>query len=128
MIAMVLSLFGARLIQLQGVDPQSYAAMAASEGAVKVPLLAERGDIVDRNGIPLADSVKGKMVVANPQVTAEHAPELAKALSESLDIDYFKTLAALRGRSEERHSGRSGGGRVDRDRVARRPDQVISLR
>ncbi len=101
MIAMVLSLFGARLIQLQGVDPQSYAAMAASEGAVKVPLLAERGDIVDRNGIPLADSVKGKMVVANPQVTAEHAPELAKALSESLDIDYFKTLAALRGRSED---------------------------
>ncbi len=31
-IAMVLSFFGARLVQLQGIDPKSYAAMAAAEG------------------------------------------------------------------------------------------------
>ena len=43
LIAMVLSFFGARLVQLQGVDPGSYAAMAAAEGAVRVPLVAERG-------------------------------------------------------------------------------------
>ena len=100
LIAMVLSVFGARLVQLQGVDPRSYAAMAASEGAVKVPLLAERGDILDRNGVALADSLKGKMVVADPALAAERAPEAAKLLSERLGIDYFKTLAALRGRSE----------------------------
>ena len=58
LIAIVLSFFGARLVQLQGVDPGAYAAMAAAEGAVKVPLEAERGDILDRNGIPLADSIK----------------------------------------------------------------------
>ena len=51
LIAMVLSLFGARLVQLQGVDPESYAAMAAAEGSVKVALPAERGDILDRNGV-----------------------------------------------------------------------------
>ena len=98
LIAMVLSFFGARLVQLQGVDPRSYAAMAAAEGAVKVPLEAERGDILDRNGVPLADSVKGKMVVADPDLTADRAPELATLLSERLSIDYFRTLTSLRGR------------------------------
>ena len=56
---MVLSVFGARLFQLQGVDPESYAAMAAAEGAVDGVLPAERGDILDRNGEPLAESVDG---------------------------------------------------------------------
>lgn len=100
LIAMVLSFFGARLVQLQGVDPQAYAVRAAAEGAVRVPLQAERGDILDRNGVPLADSIEGKMVVANPVLTADRAPELARQLSDRLSIDYFKTLAALRGRKE----------------------------
>ena len=102
-IAMVLSFFGARLVQLQGMDPQSYASMAAAEGAVRVPLPAERGDILDRNGIPLADSIQGKMVVADPRLTEDDAPELARLLSDRLAIDYFQTLTALRGRSEDSH-------------------------
>ena len=40
-IAMVLSVFGARLVQLQGVDPKAYAAMAAAEGMVEVELPAD---------------------------------------------------------------------------------------
>jgi cell division protein FtsI (penicillin-binding protein 3) len=99
-IAMVLSFFGARLVQLQGMDPRSYAAMAAAEGAARVTLAAERGDILDRNGIPLADSIKGKMVIADPALTADRAPELATLLSERLSIDYFKALRALEGRTE----------------------------
>jgi cell division protein FtsI (penicillin-binding protein 3) len=99
-IAMVLSFFGARLVQLQGVDPRSYAAMAAAEGAARVTLAAERGDILDRNGVPLADSIKGKMVIADPALTGDRAPELATLLSERLSIDYFKALRALEGRAE----------------------------
>jgi cell division protein FtsI (penicillin-binding protein 3) len=95
-IAMVLSLFGARLVQLQGIDPKSYAAMAAAEGLVRVTLPAERGDIVDRNGEPLADSVDGLMVVADPYMTTDEAPELAKFLATRLDVDYFRTLQLLR--------------------------------
>ncbi|HEU4811654.1 MAG TPA: penicillin-binding protein 2 [Nocardioides sp.] len=95
-IAMVLSVFGARLVQLQGIDPKSYAAMAAAEGMVQVELPAERGDILDRNGEPLADSVDGLMVVADPYMTADQAPELAKFLATRLDVDYFTTLARLR--------------------------------
>ncbi|GAA2153315.1 cell division protein FtsI [Nocardioides koreensis] len=95
-IAMVLSVFAGRLVQLQGIDPNSYAAMAAAEGMVQVALKAERGDILDRNGKPLADSVDGEMVVADPYMTSDDAPELAKFLSSRLDIDYFATLKKLR--------------------------------
>jgi cell division protein FtsI (penicillin-binding protein 3) len=98
LIAMVLSVFGARLVQLQGVDPGSYAAMAAAEGTVRVVLPAERGDILDRNGEPLADSVDGLMVVADPDQTAESAPAIARFLAERLSVDYIDTLARLRDR------------------------------
>ena len=40
-------------------------------------LPAERGDILDRNGEPLADSVDGLMVVADPTLTADRPPEIA---------------------------------------------------
>ncbi len=95
-IAVVLSFFGARLVQLQGIDPNSYAAMAAAESVEEVTLPAERGDILDRNGLPLADSIHGKMVVADPFMTVDDAPELATLLSERLDVDYFRALARLR--------------------------------
>ena len=103
LIAMVLSFFGARLVQLQGIDPKSYAAMAAAEGVVTRTLPAERGDILDRNGIPLADSIQGKMVVADPAMTADDAPAIAQILATGLDIDYFRALGALRGRQEGSH-------------------------
>ena len=95
-IAMVLSVFGARLVQLQGVDPNAYAAMAAAEGTETLDLPATRGDILDRNGKPLAGSVEGAMIVADPSVTRDKAPELAKFLAARLDVDYFATLKALR--------------------------------
>ena len=95
-IAMMLSVFAARLVQLQGLDPSSYAQMAAAEGQVNVVLPAERGDILDRNGEPLADSVDGLMVVANPTMTADQAPELARFLATRLGVDYFTTLERLR--------------------------------
>jgi cell division protein FtsI (penicillin-binding protein 3) len=95
-IAMVLSLFGARLVQLQGLDPEQYAEMAAADSTVPVVLPAQRGDILDRNGEPLADSADGLMVVADPAVTAQLAPQLAKFLSTRLAVDYFETLERLR--------------------------------
>ena len=97
LIAMVLSLFGARLVQLQAVDPDSYAEMAAKEGTVEAVLPAERGDILDRNGQPLAASIDGLMVVGDPQQTEDEAPEIARFLAQKLDVDYFAVLKRLRG-------------------------------
>ncbi|WP_235547431.1 MULTISPECIES: peptidoglycan D,D-transpeptidase FtsI family protein [unclassified Nocardioides] len=95
-IAMLLSVFGARLVQLQGLDPNSYAQMAAAEGLRTIDLPAARGDILDRNGEPLADSVDGLMIIADPRLTAPHAADLAAFLYKKLDIDYADTLAKLR--------------------------------
>jgi cell division protein FtsI (penicillin-binding protein 3) len=96
LIAMVLSLFGARLVQLQAIDPEQYAAMAAAEGTVQVVLPAERGNILDRNGQPLAASIDGLMVVADPTMTEDQAPQIARFLAQKLDVDYFTVLKRLR--------------------------------
>src|SRR3546814_9998574 len=96
---MLLSVFGVRLVQLQGLDPHAYAAMAAAEGLVTAELPAERGAIVDRNGVELATSVDGLMIVGDPQMTRKDAPEIATRLADRLGIDYFQLL-----RSEEHTS------------------------
>ncbi len=96
LIAIVLSVFAGRLIQLQGIDPDSYAQMAAAEGSERVVLPATRGEILDRNGEALAETVDGRMIIADPAVTAAVAPELATLLAKRLGIDYFQTLERLR--------------------------------
>jgi cell division protein FtsI (penicillin-binding protein 3) len=96
LIAMVVSVFAARLFQLQGIDAQIYAAKAQAEGIVTVTLPATRGSITDRNGIPLAESVDGLMIVADPSLTVKHANAIAKVLANRLDVDYFDVLQRLR--------------------------------
>ncbi|QBR94234.1 penicillin-binding protein 2 [Nocardioides euryhalodurans] len=93
---MVLSVFGARLVQLQGLDPKAYAEMAAAEGTVEAVLPAARGDILDRNGELLARSIEGVTVVADPLLTEGQAPEIAKFLANRLEVDYFDVLPRLR--------------------------------
>ncbi|MCW2854780.1 MAG: peptidoglycan synthetase FtsI [Marmoricola sp.] len=92
---MVLSLFGARLIQLQGLDPKAYAAKANAESLVTVPLPATRGEITDRNGVPLAETVAGMMIVADPLRTRPHAEAIARILADRLHLDYFDVLDGL---------------------------------
>jgi cell division protein FtsI (penicillin-binding protein 3) len=96
LIAMVTSVFGARLFQLQGIDAQAYAARAQAAGIQTMTLPATRGAIVDRNGEPLAESADGMMVVADPSMTADDAGEIAKIVAGRLDVDYFEVLERLR--------------------------------
>ena len=95
-IAIVLSVFAARLVQLQAVDPGSYAEMAAAEGSVTVTLPSARGEILDRDGQPLAETVDGLMVIADPALTSKKAPAIARFLAKRLHVDYIKTLDRLR--------------------------------
>jgi cell division protein FtsI (penicillin-binding protein 3) len=94
-IAMMLSLFGARLFQLQGVDSEAYASRAEASGLVTIDLPAKRGQILDRNGVPLAQSIAGLMIVADPSRTTPHAEAIAKILADRLHMDYFDLLAKL---------------------------------
>jgi len=100
-IAMLLSLFGARLFQLQGVDPNAYASRAEQSGLVSIELPAKRGRILDRNGVPLAQSVAGLMIVADPTRTTPHAEAIAKILAERLHLDYFDLLAKLTKKNDQ---------------------------
>ena len=95
-LAMVISVFGVRLFQLQGLDPKAYAAKADAEGLVTVPLPATRGSITDRNGIALAESISGLMIVGDPERTDQHAEEIARILANRLGLDYFDLLDRLR--------------------------------
>ena len=99
LMAIVLSFFAARLVQLQGFDPNSYAQAAAKENLVTQVLPAQRGRILDRNGEPLADSADGLMITAAPSITSATAPALATLLANKLNLDYSQVLAALTGKS-----------------------------
>ncbi len=94
-IAMVLSVFATRLVQLQFVDSAAYAARAEQENLVTETLPASRGEITDRNGQPLAESADGLMIVADPTLSAPDAPAIATILSQRLHLDYFSLLDAL---------------------------------
>ncbi len=95
-IAFVLSLFAARLFQLQGLDANAYAAMATSEGSQAVTLHAERGGITDRFGVELASSIDAVALTADPTMTSANAPAIAAILTKHLRLDYFSTVARLR--------------------------------
>ena len=94
-ITMVVSVFGVRLFQLQGLDPKAYAARAQQAGAATVVLPAKRGTILDRKGVALAESVDGLMLIADPKVTSRYGGMIARILADELDLDYFDVLAKL---------------------------------
>ncbi len=92
----MLSVFAARLIQLQGIDQHDYAAMAAAKGAKTVTLEAPRAPIYDRNGIALAETVDAAKIVADPTDARDYATEIAVVLHERLAVDYIDTMSLLR--------------------------------
>ena len=95
LIAMVVSVFAVRLFQLQGLDAATYAEKARAVGAVQEILPAVRGAITDRNGVPLAQSLDGSMIVADPTKTKDDAAAIAAILQERLGLDYIKAVQNL---------------------------------
>jgi cell division protein FtsI (penicillin-binding protein 3) len=75
---MVLSLIAGRLVQLQGLDRSTYAAMAQRQRLHTVALTAPRGQIVDRSGRPLAETVDARDVYADPTKVVDPGVEAAQ--------------------------------------------------
>jgi cell division protein FtsI (penicillin-binding protein 3) len=71
----VLSLIGGRLVQLQGLDRTAYASMAQKQRLHTVALSAPRGQILDRDGQPLAETVDARDVYADPSKVVDAAAE-----------------------------------------------------
>ncbi len=96
LISMVVSVFAVRLFELQGLDRAQYVERAKAVGAVQEVLPAVRGAITDRNGRPLAESLDGLMVVADPTKTRGDAAQIATLLQQRLGLDYIDTVRNLR--------------------------------
>ncbi|WP_309049412.1 penicillin-binding protein 2 [Streptomyces sp.] len=85
-LTLVMLVFVGRLLQVQAVHADAYAAKAAAYRYQEYTLSAERGEITDRNGIALASSVDAYDITADPKLfTPEEskvpdAPEQAAAL------------------------------------------------
>ena len=94
-VAILVSVFGVRLVQLQGLDAAAYAQQARELGVVSEVLPATRGTIRDRNGVPLAESLDGMMIVADPSKTRDDAPAIAQVLQDRLGINYLDAVKNL---------------------------------
>ncbi len=67
----IVLLLGGRLVQLQGLQPVALADRSGVQGVRPVTLPAERGQVLDRNGNPLALSVGAITITANPRTIAD---------------------------------------------------------
>jgi cell division protein FtsI (penicillin-binding protein 3) len=66
----IVLLLGARLVQLQGIQPTAYAERGVQRSHT-IPIAATRGEVLDRNGTPLALSVVAKRLYAEPKTIAK---------------------------------------------------------
>nr|WP_263869461.1 penicillin-binding protein 2 [Streptomyces sichuanensis] len=73
---LVLLVFTVRLLQVQAVDADAYAARANVNRYIPVTLAAERGAITDRSGVDLATTVDAYDITAAPDLLT---PERTKA-------------------------------------------------
>jgi cell division protein FtsI (penicillin-binding protein 3) len=86
--AVLLSLLAGRLLQLQGLDPEAYAAQAQAHRLTTYDISAPRGSITDRDGVPLARTVDTRLVAADPSLVPEdEIGSTASALAPVLDMD-----------------------------------------
>jgi cell division protein FtsI (penicillin-binding protein 3) len=96
-IAIVLTLFAGRLVQLQGMDSARYKAAAAAEQVQVNPLPALRGTIFGANGQQLAMTIETYTVTSDPTLIAdEKKPALARELAGPLHLTAAKVLNLLR--------------------------------
>ncbi|ATL27088.1 peptidoglycan D,D-transpeptidase FtsI family protein [Streptomyces formicae] len=85
-LTLVMLAFVVRLLQVQAVDANAYAAKAEKNRYFTHTLAAERGRITDRGGVELAASVDAYDITADPtlftpkEMKVEDAPEQAAAL------------------------------------------------
>lgn len=93
-LAIVLSLCGGRLLQLQGFDTEAYATQAQQRLTTKLKLYPIRGTITDRNGTVLAASQPGVTITADPTLTTPHAAQIADILAAHLGVQHRDAYVA----------------------------------
>jgi len=92
----VLTLFAARLVQLQGIDAGKLRTLAAKQRAETIVLPALRGTITGANGEVLAMTVETYLVHADPpEIPAGQQPEVATKLAPYLAMSPGQILGLI---------------------------------
>jgi cell division protein FtsI (penicillin-binding protein 3) len=95
-IAFALSLFAARLVQLQGMDGAQYRTLADRQRVQTVELPAVRGTITAADGSVLAETLQTDIVYADPKLmTAVQQAPVAEALAGPLGMTEAAVLALV---------------------------------
>jgi cell division protein FtsI (penicillin-binding protein 3) len=95
-IAFVLTLFGGRLIQLQGMQSATYQRLANKQRLSGETLLGMRGGIYGADGQPLALTIQTFTVIADPeQMPAAAKPAYAAELAGPLGLTGQRVLTML---------------------------------
>ncbi|WP_432486948.1 peptidoglycan D,D-transpeptidase FtsI family protein [Kineococcus sp. SYSU DK018] len=116
-VLVALSLLAGRLVQLQGADAAALAQAALDQRTHTSVLYAQRGDVLDANGVVLATSVERRDVVADPSILAsfntrsdgsprdealpQGAAGAARVLAPILGVDETALTATLTGSGPE---------------------------
>ncbi|MDD8018221.1 MAG: penicillin-binding transpeptidase domain-containing protein [Bacteroidota bacterium] len=73
---------GTRLVQIQVIEAGKFQEIAKKQYEAKVPLVAQRGNIYDRNGNVLVTNSLFTSFAADPAIAGEHAKFIAKEFSK----------------------------------------------
>ena len=102
-VAFVMTVFTARLFQLQGVDSSVYASEATKQYVQTQTLQATRGTITDRNGTVLAQSVDARDITGDPWLattsTSTGPDEMADKLAPLVGVSAATLAKRLDGTS-----------------------------
>jgi cell division protein FtsI (penicillin-binding protein 3) len=92
----LLLVIGGRLIQLQGLDQGNYASAATAQRVDTVTLHAMRGQILDRNGTPLAYTSSAQDITVDPkQIPAAERDAYAVKLAPLLGMKHEQVVTVL---------------------------------
>ena len=92
----MLTLFAARLVQLQGLEASRYRVLALQQREMTIPLPAVRGAITGANGEVLAMTVATYLVYADPpQMPAADQAQVATKLSTYLNMPADQILSLI---------------------------------
>jgi len=97
MVAVVMFLFGLRLVQVQALQANDYRARAVNEMEKVKTLQAPRGDITDINGLPFARSVAATSIVVD-QTQILNPAKVAAFVAPILNLRVSEVQTALTGK------------------------------
>ncbi|ASU83416.1 peptidoglycan glycosyltransferase [Nocardiopsis gilva YIM 90087] len=92
----IMLVFAGRLVQIQGIDADGYAAAAAEQRRTTIDIPTTRGAITDINGKSFAMSVESRLVFVDPtEIRDDERDKLIRELSERFGLDTDRVAAKV---------------------------------